>query len=87
MIGRERELAETIGLLLREDVGLVTLVGPGGSGKTRLGLGVAKALLPEFEDGVFFVALAPISDPGLVVPTIAQVLGLRDLGAGHSRKS
>jgi predicted ATPase len=56
----------------------VTLTGPGGTGKTRLGLQVATTLLDELEDGVFLVMLAPIADPALVPATIARALGLRE---------
>ena len=61
---------------------LLTLTGPGGIGKTRLGLQVAAELSEVFRDGVFFVDLAPISDPELVVPTIAQTLEVKE-GAGQ----
>jgi predicted ATPase len=61
-------------------VRLVTLTGPGGTGKTRLGLQVAAELLDEFADGVYFVNLAPISDPELVISTIAQTLGVPESG-------
>jgi predicted ATPase/class 3 adenylate cyclase len=76
LVGREREAGEVAGLLRREEVRLLTLVGPGGTGKTRLGLQVAADLVDEFEGGVFFVALAPVSDPGLVASTIAGPLGV-----------
>jgi predicted ATPase len=77
LIGREHEVALVCTLLRRPGVRLVTLTGPGGAGKTRLGLQVASAMFDDFPDGVFFVALAPITEPSLVVPTIAQALGLR----------
>ena len=78
LIGREQEIAAVQNLLLREDVRLVTLTGPGGAGKTRLALQVAAELSDLFADGVYFVNLAPISDPEFVVPTIAQTLGIRE---------
>ena len=57
---------------------LVTLTGPGGTGKTRLALQVATELGELFADSIYFVDLAPVSDPALVVPIIAQTLGLRE---------
>ncbi len=79
LIGREKEIAAVQHLLQREHVRLVTLTGPGGTGKTRLGLQVAAELSDLFTDGVYFVNLAPISDAEFVVPTIAQMLGIREV--------
>jgi predicted ATPase/class 3 adenylate cyclase len=76
-VGRSTELGEITALLAKAR--LVTLTGPGGSGKTRLALQVATRLIEAFQDGVFFVALAPISDPRLVASTIAQALGLAEI--------
>jgi predicted ATPase/class 3 adenylate cyclase len=75
-IGRAREVATVQQQLLRQDVRLLTLTGPGGVGKTRLGLQVAAEASDQFKDGTWFVSLAPLSDPDLVIPTISQVLGL-----------
>jgi predicted ATPase/class 3 adenylate cyclase len=80
LVGRERELGEVRDLLRGEGVRLLTLTGPGGIGKTRLGLQVAAELLDEFEDGVFFVALATIADPALVASAIAEPLGVVEAG-------
>ncbi len=77
LIGREREVAALVDLLGQEGVRLVTLTGPGGTGKTRLAIRVTEVLQGEFADGVAFVGLAPISDPTLVLPTVAQALGVR----------
>ena len=80
LIGREQERVTVGQLLRRENVALVTLTGPGGVGKTRLGLEVASDLVAAFADGVFLIELAPILDSALVPATIAQVLGIRDDG-------
>ena len=77
-IGREEVIADVTALLRRHDVRLVTLTGPGGTGKTRLALRVAADLARRFVDGVAFVPLAPVHQSDLVVPTIAQVLGVRE---------
>ncbi|MFL5732413.1 MAG: tetratricopeptide repeat protein [Chloroflexia bacterium] len=77
-IGRERELQSASSLLRREDVHWVTMTGPGGTGKTRLALQTAASLADEFEDGVYFVPLATLTDPALVVPTISGALGVRE---------
>ena|SRR5690348_6899753 len=79
-IGREKEVAAVVYMLCREDVRLLTLTGPGGTGKTRLGLQVVKVLSDRFSDGVYFVDLAPISDPKLVLSTITETLELRETG-------
>ena len=81
-IGREQELTAVQQLLRREEVRLLTLTGAGGAGKTRLGLQVAAELSDRFADGVFFVNLAPMNDPALVVSTIAQTLDMRE-GTGQ----
>lgn len=75
-VGREREMAEAKGLLDADR--LLRLTGPGGSGKTRLALAVASDVVGRFEDGVWLVELAPLSDPDLVPQAVASVLGVRE---------
>jgi predicted ATPase/transcriptional regulator with XRE-family HTH domain len=77
-IGRDREVAAACALLRREGVRLLSMVGPPGIGKTRLSLRVASDVLDRFTDGVFFVALAPVTDPRMVIPAIAQALDVRE---------
>jgi predicted ATPase/class 3 adenylate cyclase len=73
-VGREEELAEVERLL--DHTRLLTLTGPGGSGKTRLALRAAADLLPRYEDGAFFVDLSPVTDPDLVPAAAAKALGV-----------
>ncbi len=80
LIGREQEIQAVCTLLRRPEVRFVTLTGTGGVGKTRLSLQVGTDLLNDFPNGVCFVPLAPISDPDLVIPTIAQALGIKEAG-------
>jgi predicted ATPase/class 3 adenylate cyclase len=80
-VGREQEIAEVKQLL--EKARLVALTGSGGTGKTRLSLQVASEILDRFKDGVWFVELAPITDPELVSKTVASLLGIREEPARH----
>lgn len=86
-IGREREVEVARRRLLQPDVRLLTLTGPGGTGKTRLALRIAAGLRGNFTDGVSFVGLASIDDPDLVLPAMAQALGLQEGGSAPLRES
>jgi predicted ATPase len=77
-VGRADELAVVVGLLSREEVRLVTLTGPGGSGKTRLALQAAGLASDDFPDGVWWVPLAAVRDPELVLPAAAQILQAKE---------
>jgi predicted ATPase len=82
LIGREREVSELVSLL-RDSHRLITVTGPGGTGKTRLALQVAAELGDAYSDGVFWVPLAGVADPNHVVPAMKQALGARDELAHH----
>jgi predicted ATPase/class 3 adenylate cyclase len=78
LIGREQELAEVSKMLLADEVRLLTLTGPGGTGKTRLALQLASDLLDSYPDGAWFVQLAALTDAALVATTTAQTLAVRE---------
>src|SRR5438105_15466234 len=80
LLGREQEVAAACALLRGPQVRLLTLTDTGGVGKTRLALQIAEELVDDFADGVSFVSLAPLSDPELVIPTIAQSFELKETG-------
>lgn len=79
-IGRERDIADLCGLLQRGEHRVISLIGPGGIGKSRLAIESAIAARRLFPDGTYFVALENVLEPGLLLPTIAYTLGIRDNG-------
>lgn len=80
MVGREQELEAVQRLMRKPDVRLVTFIGPGGTGKTRLSLQVGANLLPEFKDGVFFIDLSPARNPNQATAEITKALNLQEVG-------
>jgi predicted ATPase/DNA-binding CsgD family transcriptional regulator len=87
LIGREKEVADVRALLGRATVRLLTLTGPGGIGKTRLALAVCEAEGGEFPDGVCYVPLAQVADSSLVLPAVAQGLGVREVSTAGGKSS
>jgi predicted ATPase/DNA-binding XRE family transcriptional regulator len=87
LVGRTTEVRIVEQLLLRADVRLLTLLGPGGVGKTRLAIEAAAASQEHFADGVVFVPLASLESPELVLPTIARVVGLQEIGGATSAQT
>ena len=85
LVGREEEREEVCGWLSKSR--LVTLVGTGGVGKTRLSLAVAEQMVPQFADGVWFVDLAPVSDPNLLAQTVLRTLSLREIPHGTAEET
>jgi serine/threonine protein kinase len=85
-VGREAELAELAKLLNDSKIRLVTILAPGGMGKTRLALEAAEKQIPHFESGVYFVELAPLSDPAHIVSAIAEATSYQFQGDGREQK-
>lgn len=87
MIGREEDLKNTLNLMLQKKTSLLNILGAGGTGKTTLSIHLAHALTSNFQDGVFFIPLAPVTDSDLVASTIADVLELQDSGNQSMEKT
>jgi class 3 adenylate cyclase len=87
MVGREREVAEVCERLRSPEVRLLTLTGPGGTGKTRVGVQAAAELLEEYVDGAYFVALATIGDASLVASAVAGAVGILESGEHRRRRT
>ena len=84
LIGRETDVKEVTGILSRPDVRLVSLIGPGGIGKTRLGIAVGAEIAPGFPDGVYFVGLAGVTEPEEVMPAVATAVGVPSETPGNA---
>jgi class 3 adenylate cyclase len=80
LIGREKEVSEVCDLLRTEETRLLTLTGPGGTGKTRVALQAAADLLEDFPDGTYFVSLATLTEAELLLPAVAEMVGVREVG-------
>jgi len=80
LIGRDTDVAQVLDLLVDPDVRMVTIVGPGGIGKSRLAVAVAEGAKQRYPDGVVYVELASLREPSLVLPTIAKTLGIEEPG-------
>ncbi|MGI8519963.1 MAG: adenylate/guanylate cyclase domain-containing protein, partial [Actinomycetota bacterium] len=87
LIGREQDLAALKELFGSPQTSMVTLVGPGGTGKTSLAAALGGQLLSKFSDGVFFVDLSALTDPSLVIPALAQTLALKETPGGSLQQS
>jgi Cdc6-like AAA superfamily ATPase len=81
LIGRDTDVARVLELLAEPDVRMVTIVGSGGIGKSRLALAVAEGAKERYPDGIVYVDLASLREPSLVLPTIAKALGIEETGA------
>lgn len=84
LIGRDQEMSTVCNMLLRDDIALVTLSGPAGTGKSRLGIHIALELCDYFADGVYLVILEVLTDPEQVIPTIARTIGVKETTRGKT---
>ena len=87
LVGREKEVTQVCDLLQRDETHLLTLTGPGGTGKTRLALQAAADLLDDFPDGTYFVPLATLTEADLFMSAVAETLGVRETGEQPSLRA